>query len=88
MPIEAELLLFLSEIVFFTILLGAWQIHTSHIIYVSEIPMLTMVYHHYEVSGEINSLYLLHFILLLLLCIYIKFQLQKKKKSNIFSQLD
>jgi hypothetical protein len=33
--------------------------------------MLAMVYHHYEVSNEVNPLYLLHLILLLFLCFYL-----------------
>jgi hypothetical protein len=39
----------------------------SHIIHVSEILMLTTVYHHYEVSSEVNPQYFLHLILHLLL---------------------
>jgi hypothetical protein len=43
----------------------------SHIIHVSEIFMLKAIYHYYEVSGEINHLYLLHTVLLLLLYFYL-----------------
>jgi uncharacterized membrane protein YcaP (DUF421 family) len=66
--------------------LGAWHTDTSHMIHVSEIPMLNAIYHYYEVSGEINSLHLLHTILLLLLCFYLVSII--KQKSNIFSELD
>jgi hypothetical protein len=38
-----------------TISLGALQTHTSHIIHVCEIIMLNVIYHYYEVSGEINT---------------------------------
>jgi hypothetical protein len=55
-------------------------------IHVSEIPMLNAIYHYYEVSGEINSLHLLHTILLLLLCFYLVSII--KQKSNIFPELD
>jgi len=64
-------------------LLGAWQTHTSHIIHVSEIPMLKAIYYYYEVSGEINSLYLLHTILYLLLCFYLSFNYKTKNQISL-----
>jgi hypothetical protein len=48
--------------------------------------MLNAIYHYYEVSGEINSLYFRHTILSLLLCFYLVSI--TKQKSNIFSELD
>jgi hypothetical protein len=47
--------------------------------------MLNVIYHYYEVSNEINSLYLLHTILFLLLCFYLVSI--KKLKPNIFFEL-
>jgi hypothetical protein len=46
-------------------------LHMSPIIHVSEILMLNAIYHYYEVSGEINPLYLLQLILRLLLRFYL-----------------
>jgi hypothetical protein len=46
--------------------------------------MLNAIYHYYEISGEINSLYLLHTILLL--CFYlVSITKKKKKKKNQIS---
>jgi len=44
--------------------------------------MLNAIYHYYEISSEINPLYLLQLILLLLLCSYLVSI--EKQKSNIF----
>jgi hypothetical protein len=41
--------------------------------------MLNAIYHYYEISGEINSLYLLHSILLL--CFYLV-SITKKNNNN------
>jgi hypothetical protein len=68
MPTKDVLFLFLNKRNFLTTSLDAWQIRKSHIINVSEVLMLNAIYHYYKVSGEINFLYLLHTILLLLLC--------------------
>jgi hypothetical protein len=57
-----------------------------HIIRVSEISMLNAIYHYYEVSGKINFLYLLHTIVILLLCFYLVSI--TKQKLNIFSELN
>jgi hypothetical protein len=86
MPIEDRLFLSLNKINFLTISLGTRQTYTSHIIHISEIFMLNVIYRYYEVSGEINSLYLFHTILLLLLCFYLVSII--KQKSNIFPELD
>jgi hypothetical protein len=48
--------------------------------------MLNAIYHYYDISGEINSLYLLHTILLLVLCFYLVSI--TKQKSNILAELD
>jgi hypothetical protein len=51
-----------------------------------EILMLNAIYHNFEVSSEINPLYLLQLILLLLLRFYLVSI--TNQKSNIFSKLD
>jgi hypothetical protein len=56
-PTKDELFLFLNKRNFLTTSLGARQTHTSYIIHVSEILMLNAIYHYYDVSDEINSLY-------------------------------
>jgi hypothetical protein len=50
--------------------------------------MLNAIYHYYEINDEINSLYLLHTILLLLLLLCFYLVSITKQKSNIFSELD
>jgi hypothetical protein len=54
-PTKDELFLFLNKRIFLMTSLGALQTHTSHIIHVCEILMLNVIYHYYEVSGEINT---------------------------------
>jgi hypothetical protein len=51
--------------------------------------MLNTIYRYIEVSGEINSLYLLYTILLLLLCFYLISIIKKQtnKQTNLFSEL-
>jgi hypothetical protein len=48
--------------------------------------MLNAIYHYYEVSGEINPIYLLQLILLLLVRFYLVSN--ENQKSNVFSELD
>jgi hypothetical protein len=48
--------------------------------------MLTIVYHHYEVSSEVNTLYFLHLILLLLLRFYLV-SIAKENQSSFLNYI-
>jgi len=90
-PTEDGLFLFLNKIIFLDDIIRCLKnthththTHTSHIIYVSEIFMLNAIYHYYAVSGEINPLYLLQLILLLLLRFYLV-SIEKQKSTSFLN---